>query len=237
MNNQAIDQFKKKIAKHLKLRLDLVINENRSTMLNVLEKKRGAARLSMHRMFLEAPDQVISAIAHYVRGTKKTSDEHLVLRSFIQASLQSYDYSNRIDPNKLVHEGKHYNVRLLYERLNRQYFDGKLALKITWYGHWGKRNASRVTFGQYYDALKLVKIHRILDDPFFPAYFVAFVVYHEMLHAVVPGYTDKRGRFRTHGEKFKEREREFEYYEEATEWERKNRLFFFRSKLICRERR
>lgn len=217
------------------MRLDLVINENRSTMLNVLEKKRGAARLSMHRMFLEAPDRVISAIAHYVRGTIRVSQgEHLVLRSFIQTTLQSYDYSHRIDPKKLVHEGKYYDVGHLYRRLNQQYFDGKLALKITWYGHWGKRNASRVTFGQYYDALKLVKIHRILDDPFFPDYFVSFVVYHEMLHAVVPGYADERGRFRMHGEKFKQREREFEYYEEATAWERKNRLFFFRLKSICR---
>lgn len=237
MNEQAVAQFKRKIAKHLKLRLDLVINENRSTMLNVLEKRRDSARLSMHRMFLEAPDTVISAIAHYVRGTRRIHQEqNLVLRSFIQKSLQTYDYSTRIDQKKLIHQGRVYDVGLLYETINRQYFDGKLALKITWYGQWGKRSASRVIFGQYYDALKLVKIHRVLDDPFFPDYFVAFVVYHEMLHSVVPGYTDASGRFRTHGELFKQREKEFEHYAIASEWERKNRPLFFRSRSTCSTR-
>lgn len=235
MSEQAVKQFKQKIAKHLKIKLELVINENRSTMLSLLERKRDSARLSMHRMFLEAPDPVISAIAHYVRGTQKDrQDQSLVLRGFIQQSLQCVDYSHRVDPRKLVHEGRLYNIGHLYEQINKDYFDGRLDLKITWYGTWGKKNKSRITFGQYFDALKLVKIHRVLDDPFFPDYFVSFVVYHEMLHSIVPGYVDETGRFRTHGEAFKLREKEFEHYEIATEWERKNRLLFFRSKTVCK---
>lgn len=224
----SVEQFKRRMAKHLDLDLEIVVNENRSTMLNLLERKRDRARLSMHKMFLDAPEQVISAIAHYVRGTRSNrSGQNLVLRGFIQKNLTQLDYSHTVDKQKLVHQGKVYDLSEIYDRLNKQYFGNKLKLQITWYGLWKKKNRCRVIFGQYFDALKLVKIHRRLDDPFFPDYFVDFVVYHEMLHSVVPGYVDERGLFRSHGEEFKEREREFEFYEEAMAWEKKNRNHFF----------
>lgn len=219
-----------KLRGHLKIDVELVINENRSTMLNVLEKKRGRARLSVHKMFLDAPDEVIGAVAHYVRGTRRNKSAHnLVLRGFIQENLSRFDVSNRLNPHRLVQVGRFYDLNPLYQQINQRYFEGKLDLLFTWYGNWGRNSRRRVTFGLYQDNLKLVKMHRILDDPFFPDYFVAFILYHEMLHAVVPGYVDENGYFRIHGPAFKERERLFEHYERAITWEKKNKKHFFRS--------
>lgn len=223
------ESLSSKLRKHLKMDLELVINENRSTMLNLLEKRRGSARLSLHKMFLDAPEDVIEAIAHYVRGTrKKRSEQALVLRGYIQQNLSRFEASHQLDRTKLVQEGRVYNLEPLYHELNHRYFEGSLALAVTWFGAWGRNNRSRITFGQYHDNLRLVKMHRILDDPFFPQYFVSFVLYHEMLHAVVPGFVDERGRFCTHGKAFKERERLFELYPEAIAWEKQNKKHFFR---------
>lgn len=225
-----IEAFHEKIARHIDIKLDLVINENRCTMLNVLERKRDRARLSIHRMFLDAPEDVISAIAHYVQGMKKKGKEgrDLLLRGYIQSNLSRFNYSNRLNQSTLNTQGKVYDLDAIYKQLNSSYFQDRLKLRITWYGKPFNKRRSRVIFGQYYDHLKLIKIHRMMDDPFFPEYFVRFVVYHEMLHEVIPGYVDERGFFRTHGAKFKEEERKFLDYEKAITWERKNKKFLFK---------
>lgn len=225
-----VEEFREKISKHLNIELELVINENRSTMLSILERKRDRARLSMHRMFLDAPENVISAIAHYVRGTRREQmGQKHVLRGYIQNNLARFNYSHKLDKNKLIVKGAYYNLHLIYETLNHKYFQGKLQLDITWFGSPSHRRRTRIIFGQYYDHLKLIKIHRMMDHPFFPDYFVHFVIYHEILHEVVPGYVDARGIFRSHGEEFKRRERQFVDYEKATFWERANKKKLFNS--------
>jgi len=218
-----------KLRKHLKMDLELVINENRSTMLNLLQKRRGSARLSLHKMFLDAPENVVAAIAHYVRGTRKNRlEQNSVLRGYIQQNHSRFDAGRRLEGMKLVQVGRVYDLEPLYHALNHHYFDGNLVLKTTWFGKWGRRNRSRITFGLHCDHLRLIKIHRILDDPFFPEVFLSFILYHEMLHDVVPGFVDGRGRFCVHGKAFKERERLFEHYAEAIAWERENKKHFFR---------
>lgn len=224
-----IEEFQEKISKHLDLKLDLVVNENRCTMLSILERKRNSARLSIHRMFLDAPEDVVSAIAHYVRGTRRERQgKDLLLRGYIQSNLGRFNYSHKINKTKLVASGKVYDLRKIFEMLNHDYFQNKLQLDITWFGKPYQRSRSRIIFGQYFDHMKLIKIHRMMDDPFFPDYFVHFVVYHEMLHDVVPGYVDERGLFRTHGAEFKQKERQFAGYEKAIAWERKNKKILFK---------
>ena len=224
-----IEEFRKRLSKHFKIRWELVINENRSTMLNVINRKRSFARLSVHRMFLDAPDDVISAIAHYVRGTrrdKRTRD--LLLRSYIQTNLKRFNYAHLLDDKKLVAKGRYYDLQTIYDQLNDDYFQKNLDLKITWNGTVGRTKRRRITFGQYFDHLDLVKVHRILDDPFFPDYFVSFIVYHEMVHSVVRGYVDSRGFYRIHGPKYKKIEKEFVDYDRAINWEKTHRKEFLR---------
>ncbi|NGX55012.1 MAG: hypothetical protein KR126chlam2_00634 [Chlamydiae bacterium] len=224
-----IESFRTRLSKQFKIRWDLVINENRSTMLSVLDRKRGFARLSVHRMFLDAPDDVISAIAHYVRGTTRRDKriQDLLLRGYIQTNLCRFNYAHLLDEKKFVTKGRFYDLQTIYDQLNEEYFQS-LNLKITWNGTWGMKKRRRITFGQYLDHLNLVKVHRILDDPFFPDYFVSFIVYHEMVHSIVRGYIDSRGFYRIHGAKFKKIEKEFVDYDRAINWEKKHRKEFLR---------
>lgn len=223
-----LESLKVRLQRLLDIDIELVVNENRSTMLNLLEKQRSFARLSIHKMFLEAPEPVISAIALYVRGSRKDRQvRNLVLREFIQSHLSRHDYTHLVDPKKLVQQGRCYDLKPLYDSLNEKYFEGKLDLSLTWYGALRRKRRARITFGLYVSGLRLIKMHRMLDDPFFPEYFVSFVLYHEMLHSVVPGSTDARGRFCFHDKAFKEREKVFEHYLKATEWEKNNKARLF----------
>jgi len=218
------DELKSRLQKHLKIEWDIVLNDNRSTMLRVLSRKRKSARVSIHRIFLEAPDEVISAVAHHVRGTRRNQD-HLI-RGYIQTSLPRLHYP----VGETVTKGQHYDLQMIYDHINAAYFQNTLNLKITWYGSAAKKPRTRITYGQYLDHQKLVKIHRLLDDPFFPPYFVEFIVYHEMLHAIVPGYLDEAGYFRTHGAEFKEREQAFAHYKRAIAWEKRHKEKLFRGR-------
>lgn len=230
MPDLLVESFKQKLSRHIRdVKLDLIINENRSTMLHLLARKKDSARLSVHKMFLDAPENVISAIAHYVRGSKKYKNAgDLLIRGYIQSNLTRFNYANKLNQSKFVTVGRFYNLQEIYEEINHAYFQGKVDIKITWYGERGRRARSRIIFGQYFDHLHLVKIHRMLDDPFFPSYFVRYVVFHEMLHHVVPGRFDGKGIYRSHSHEFKQGETLFADYEKAIAWEKKNRDRLFR---------
>jgi hypothetical protein len=55
-----------------------------------------------------------------------------------------------------------------------------------------------------------------------------YVLYHEMLHAVVPDEFDPNGRRLVHTERFKARERLFPAYRRARRWELENLGRFLR---------
>ncbi|NGX61073.1 MAG: hypothetical protein K940chlam9_00553 [Chlamydiae bacterium] len=221
--------FREKLEEKSALHLDLKVNKNRRTVLRVLEKRGRWVRLSAHKMFLDAPDEVIEAISAYIRGSyRKNSPHDKVLKRYIHDQSENHDAPDQVDPRGVVLDGRVYNLAELYDEVNNTYFGGKLSLSYTWYGEHGRNNRRQVTFGQYVGRMQLVKMHRILDDPFFPRVFVSFVLYHEMVHSVVLPTIDVYGRTRFHGSEFREKEREFAQYEEARAWEKQNKHHFFR---------
>jgi hypothetical protein len=64
-----------------------------------------------------------------------------------------------------------------------------------------------------------VRIHPALDRRWVPRYFLAYVMFHEMLHHAMP-VTRGPGRRLLHPPEFREREREFRHHERALAWER-----------------
>lgn len=148
------------------------------------------------------------------------------------AKMQSLFFLKPQPPKKrtLQHTplGVHYNLQEIYDNLNARYFDGRLQLKITWFGNQSRPATSRRILGLYLFQEKVIKIHRLLDHPDFPPYFISYVVYHEMLHNVFPPLKKKRKqRRRIHHADFKEHEKKFAEYAEAKQWEKQNAAIFF----------
>lgn len=206
------------------LKLKLKINDNRSTMLSV-KWVPGGAQVSLHRIFLEAPPKVMNDLVCYLR--KKDKDIAPTVKAFIADNLKEIDYSHELDRTKLYTQGHIYNLQQIYDDLNAEYFKGVLDLNITWFGKPIQRCRSRVTFGLYNDPLRLIKINRLLDNPSYPDYVVAFVVYHEMVHHVCPAYYNDKGQHFIHSKEFKDMEAKYKYFDLAQNWIKKNQANFF----------
>ena len=204
--------FDKRLHRYLPFKLQLVINENRSTVLSIQGR-----RFSVHKLFLDAPDEIVKELANYAMG-KRTKP---ILRRYIQSNRFEVKREIDLDP-----KGEVYDLDEIMDELNANYFDSSLDLKIGWFGKEKKRRR-QITFGLYMDDAKAIKIHKMLDDPFYPRFFVAYIVYHEMLHAKIPGYHDERGYFRIHGPEFKSKEKEFHAYARARRFEKLNREKIF----------
>jgi hypothetical protein len=58
-----------------------------------------------------------------------------------------------------------------------------------------------------------------LDQPFVPQYVVASVVFHEMLHQLIPRQR-VNGRWSIHPPAFRQQERQFLHYQRAKQWQR-----------------
>jgi SprT-like family len=129
----------------------------------------------------------------------------------------------------LRHEGKYFDLRAIFERLNQRYFRGRLrGYKVMWGRRRKHRPKNYFTFGTIQEEDRVIRINPLLDQPFVPLWFLQYVVYHEMLHSVVPDEVASRGRRRIHTDEFNRRERKFRSYERARRWEEENLARFLR---------
>lgn len=223
-NNRQALTFQAKLEHRAGIKLRLKINDNRSTMLSV-KWEPNCTKVSLHRMFLEAPRNVMQALACYLKGEHKKLDPSI--RAYIEYNLQQLDYSHELNLSKLQTKGRVYDLQEMYDYLNRRYFQGSLGLYITWFGQGRRKICNRITFGLFHDPLRLIKINRLLDNKRFPDYFVAYVIYHEMLHYVCPAYVDEKGQKHIHSKEFKEREKEYRHFKLAQQWLRDNQQYLF----------
>ena len=129
----------------------------------------------------------------------------------------------------LQHEGTHFDLRPIFDRLNQRYFRGRLrGYKVIWGRRRRHRPREYFVFGTIQEEDRVIRINPSLDQPFVPLWFLQYVLYHEMLHSVVPDESVNRGRRRVHTEEFNRRERAFRNYRRARRWEEENLSRFLR---------
>ena len=199
--------------------LRLVVTDNRSTMLSFSARERPPI-LRAHRMFLDAPDAVVEAMAEYFRRGDKGASS--VLDSYIEARRdQIRTGPHRRRRTRIRHAGRYFHLGRIRDDLSARFFEAPVQPGITW-GRRGKRGWRRVIrLGSYTADEDLIRIHPGLDRAFVPRFFVEFVVYHEMLHAVLdPPVVG--GRRRYHDAEFRRREQRFPEYARALAWEKRN---------------
>ena len=98
-------------------------------------------------------------------------------------------------------------------RVNTDYFEGKLNLKITWFNRRRSLVPRKIVLGSYHFKHQLIRINSYLDQAHIPDYFVAYIVYHEALHHVLPPVRGKKGKRSIHHSAFKTYEKKFKQYE------------------------
>jgi hypothetical protein len=128
-----------------------------------------------------------------------------------------------------VSQGCYFDLLALFRKLNGEFFSNRLpAYKVVWGRRRRERPATYFVFASIREEDRVIRVHPLLDAAFVPVWFMEYVLFHEMLHAVVPDEVLPSGRRRVHTVDFRERERAFPYYERARRWEARNLLRFLR---------
>jgi hypothetical protein len=185
----------------------LRITRNRVSMASV-RFAPDAVVLRLNEAFLSAPEAVLQHLGEYLRSRSP------------QAWRAVGDYARTLVPAvtpeaaiPLCTKGRTYDLAAIRDVVNERHFSGRLKCRITW-GRMGRRprraRTRTIRFGSYAKALDLIRINPLLDDPSVPLEFVEYIVFHEMLHAVVPGAA---GGARPHHSGYRALERRYPGYD------------------------
>ena len=129
----------------------------------------------------------------------------------------------------IAHEGRFFDLKAIFDKLNAKYFRNRLKdYNILWGRKRRFKPQNEIVFGTIQEDDRLIRIHPLLDRSIVPAWFVEYVIYHEMCHAVVRDEYDSAGRRIVHHEKFYARERRFHWFRRAKAWEEQNLGRFLR---------
>ncbi|MGC4087460.1 MAG: hypothetical protein QM756_06135 [Polyangiaceae bacterium] len=201
--------------------VQLAVTDNRRRMVTHTHS-RGMLQVRVHMMFLGAPDRVRDALVAYVVHSDQGASQ--IVGDYIDQNLHRIRASRPV-PGPLKTQGEVHDLVAILGDLNAEYFGGALSdVLVTWTRRTKRapgRARKSIKLGTYSAVERLVRIHPVLDKPWVPRYFVAFIVYHELLHHVVPAQRVGR-RTLLHSPEFCSREREFRHYERAMAWERKH---------------
>ena len=186
--------------------------------------QRGILKVRMARVLSDMPREMHHALALILVGKLEKKPCPREAEECFDQYVESEEMQNRLieqdsqlPPRKVRNpyygvQGQRYNLHQVFDRVNTEYFQSKLPRPPL---SWTQKN-SRRRLG-YVDHRGRVFISRILDRKSVPRYVIEFIMYHELLHLVVP--SEKRGRRSLHHTKaFREAERRFKHYTKARKW-------------------
>jgi hypothetical protein len=195
----------------------LTVTDNRTSMVS-FRRNPSALTLRLHHMFLSAPESVLRAVADYAgRGHKKAGP---VLDAFIRGQ-EPLIRRQSSSPGILQARGRVFDLKEIFDQVNRSYFQGGIQARIGWGRPPAKRTRRSIRLGVYDHQNREIRIHPALDRPLVPLYFVEFIVFHEMLHQLFPSPAGAL-RHIHHPRAFRDREKSFAHYALALRWEREN---------------
>jgi hypothetical protein len=201
--------------------VQLSVTDNRRRMVTRTQAN-GVLRVRVHMMFLDAPERVVDALVRYVvDGDREAS---LLVGDFIEKNSHRIR-ATRAARGPLRTKGRVHDLYAILDDVSQRYLGSAVPpdVLITWGRHTRANGSPRKTIklGSYSATERMIRVHPALDKDWVPRYFLAYIVFHELLHHVVPAVKDG-GRAQLHSAEFAAREREFKYYERAIAWEQKN---------------
>ncbi len=218
-------------------RVRIVYTDNSCTMSSV-GRNNGSATFRLHRMFRDAPGDVIEALVrlHFVpnhRTTRRRLSE--VARRYISSHVSHIRSRPRrlFRRRRLEPRGVFVDLAALFSEMNRRYFGGRVRAAITWSRSLNRRQMGCCDEGAS-AAERVIVINRLLDDPEVPQEYLSFLVVHEMLHCVFPRHTEK-GRTVRHPRELREFEKKLPFYEQAMAWEKEQVDRLYRRRKIGRQ--
>ena len=224
LNNK--DAIKDSLEKMTGRLVSLHITDNATSLLSI-RTDQDLVSVRMHYMFLRAGDDIIKEISGFIRKRKGSTP---LIRKFIHEnrSFIRVRACSSCPPVKIRTQGRFHDLSEMFVALNKKYFGGRISALISW----GKRNPRRVVrkrlLGSYSGHTNIIRINPVLDRSNVPAFFIRYIIYHEMLHSDMKEER-KNGRRLLHTPEFYQRERLFGEYEKAVAFEKQHLTWNARS--------
>jgi predicted metal-dependent hydrolase len=180
---------------------------------------RISAKVSLY--FRNAPPHILEIVAliliSKVYRRKVDSALRRIYRSYSHDLQKKIPGPSKRSLSRYVPRGKYYNLQEIFDRLNRDFFSGEISPVRT---GWSLTRSYR-RLGFYDDRRKLLVISRVFDHKKVPEQVIRFLVYHEMLHIIIP---ERMGRHRRilHSAEFRRREKQFPGFHEIEVWIKRN---------------
>jgi hypothetical protein len=215
------DQLEGWLASALAQPVRLTITDNRRTMISARSDRAHGVLVRLHRMFLGAGEDVLRALTSYLRGRPSRKQAGRI-DAFIAANAHQIRRGHGA-ARLLRPRGRVYDLRAIVDELNVTWFAGAAAVDVT-FGRWsrgGRRRRRSIRLGTYLPEERLIRIHPVLDQAWIPPHVIRFIVFHELLHHMVPA-PQSNGRHAFHCARFRAQERAHPDYERAVAWERAN---------------
>jgi len=200
------------LTSRVRCKLQVTLTRNRVRFLS-FHVRHGVCRLRINADFLEADDDVLDAVAAWVSQPRQRCPAPI--RAFIATRAPTHGTPRRTVLRPL---GRHHDLDALMRVVNETHFTGLVRTAITWGRPSHKRRAHTRRLGVYRRERNVISIHPVLDQAQVPVRFVAYVIYHEMLHAL-----QEPGCRRPHGRDFRAALRRHPDHDWAVRWEKTHR--------------
>lgn len=148
------------------------------------ERRRRATFVRLHRFFAEAPNPVCALLGTWLESGGKPNE---ALGAWIDEQLQSVDAFSRQSfvPD---HRAVAHSIAAIYDELLETEFDGVFSEENLPLVTWGRRGRTRakktIRLGSFERERNIVRVHAVLDQSAVPQWFVSYVMFHELLHAI-----------------------------------------------------
>ena len=199
--------------------IEVELTDNGWTMVS-WKRLDGRLRFRLHHMFSGASESVVRALAGFTGKSRRVHGR--AIDEFIRTNRHLITASRAKRQVQLATRGLVHDLADVLGSLNAGYFDNRVTARIGWSRRAPPGHRRSIKMGVYFHDQRLIRIHPALDDEQVPRNFVELVVFHEMLHQVIPPTTGDSGRRCVHGREFREAERRFAGYESARGWEKAN---------------
>lgn len=197
----------------MKVPVSITLTRNRVSMISI-DFTKACIKIRLHRRFLDAPMCVIWALKRYLLG--RSLDDWLTVSGFAR-SISSEQNQKMIVPAEDNTMGSVFDLLKIFKDINKDFFSGNIRCAIQW-GRMGRPRGKRfgrrrsVRFGSWVPSRRIIRVHPVLDNEKVPLEFIKYIVFHEMLHVVVP-VVKKNGREYDHSSVFKALEKRYPGYE------------------------
>jgi hypothetical protein len=192
----------------------IVVTQNRVRLVSV-RRCDGVLEVRVSQRLLDQGEEALDIIVGFVVNG---ASGRPAMRALIERLPAPLARSRR--ETRVTTQGRTHDLQALLEAECQRAFGETITVGVTWGLRRRMRRSQRsIRLGSYTAEQQMIRIHPLLDQPAVPAWFVGFVLYHELLHHQLGLGVEPGARFR-HPPAFRNAERLHPHFEDSRAWER-----------------